>query len=74
MTLSERLKKSGARVRLYSLPGSVRGFCYHDDDLNSYIIINADLDRGQQIDTLQHELRHIERGDMYNEDFREYKN
>lgn len=73
MTLRERLKKSGARVRLYSLPGSIRGFCYHDDELNSYIIINADLEHRQQVDTLRHELEHIENEEMYDPDFREYK-
>lgn len=73
MTLRERLKKSGARVRLYSLPGSIRGFCYHDDELNSYIIINADLEHQQQVDTLRHELEHIENDEMYDPDFREYK-
>ena len=58
---------------LVDLPTSIRGFCYHDNDGEEYIILNARLTREQNRITYRHERRHIARGDLYNESYQEYK-
>lgn len=60
-------------VRLMDLPTTVRGFCYHDDDGEEFIILNSRLTLEQNIKTLKHEQEHLERGDMYNESYNEYE-
>ena len=60
------------RVILQDLPTSVRGFCFHDDAGDEYVVLNARLTREQNQLTYDHERRHIRRGDMYNEDYHEY--
>ncbi len=57
---------------LVDLPTSVRGFCYHDDDGECYIVLNARLTREENINTFLHESTHIERGDLFNTDYYEY--
>lgn len=59
-------------VRLMDLPTSVRGFCYHDDDGNEYIILNSRLSREQNRKSYLHEQNHLKNGDMYNPDYIEY--
>ena len=59
-------------VKLMDLPTSVRGYCYHDDDGEEYIILNARLTREANQKSFRHELEHIERGDMYDMDYHEY--
>lgn len=59
-------------VRLENLPTEIKGFCYHDDDGNDYIILNARLPREMNTDSYYHELTHIQRGDMYNMNYHEY--
>lgn len=73
MSIEARISRAGALVRVQDLPASVHGICYHDDDLNPYIIINAKMDRAHQLSTLRHELDHIERGQMFDPDYHEYK-
>jgi len=58
---------------LVDLPTSIRGFCYHDDDGEDYIVLNARLTREANQATYVHERNHILRGDMYNKDYLEYK-
>lgn len=60
------------RILLVNLPTSVRGFTYHDDDGNPYIVLNARLSREANIKTLDHEKQHIANEDMYNLDYHEY--
>ena len=60
------------QVKLMDLPTSVRGYCYHDDDGEEYIILNARLTREANQKSFRHELEHIERGDMYDMDYHEY--
>lgn len=60
-------------VLLENLPTTVRGFCYHDDDGEEYIVLNARLTREQNLRTYDHEKAHIDRGDMFNEDYHEYE-
>lgn len=55
------------------LPCTVRGFCYHDDDGNAFIVINARMSRAQQKQTFRHELRHIRTGQLYDPAYREYE-
>lgn len=57
---------------LVDLPTSVRGFCFHDDDGEPYIVLNARLTREANQQTYDHEQRHIERGDMENTLYTEY--
>ena len=58
---------------LVDLPTSVRGFCYHDDDGEEYMILNSRLTREQNKRTYRHEMDHIVRGDMYEASYNEYK-
>ena len=60
-------------VKLMDLPTSVRGYCYHDDDGEEYIILNARLTREANMKTYKHERRHILRGELYNPDYHEYE-
>jgi hypothetical protein len=60
------------KVRLMDLPTSVRGFCYHDDDGNEYIILNSRHTWEQNRKTWKHEKKHIENGDMYEPTYNEY--
>ena len=58
---------------LVDLPTSVRGFCYHDDDGEPMIILNARLSREQNRKTYDHECDHIKNGDMYEPTYTEYR-
>ena len=57
---------------LDNLPTTVRGFCYHDNDGEAYIVLNARHTREQNRKTYDHEKGHIDRGEMYDEDYHEY--
>ena len=57
---------------LMDLPTSVRGFCYHDDDGEPYVILNARLSHEQNLQTYDHEKRHIRKGDMNEPNYHEY--
>lgn len=59
-------------ARLVDLPTSVKGFCYHDDDGEPYIILNSRLSYEQNKITYLHERKHIEAGEMYDPDYDEY--
>ena len=60
------------KVILQDLPTSVRGFCFHDDDGEEYVVLNARLTREQNRKTLEHEKKHIVNGDMYESTYNEY--
>ena len=60
------------RIRLMNLPVWVNGFCYHDDDGNCYVILNARLTRELNGRSYLHELRHIFRGEMDDPGYNEY--
>ena len=60
-------------VRLEDLPCSVRGFCYHDNDGEVYIVLNSRLTREQNQRTFDHEMEHILREEMYIHSFHEYE-
>lgn len=59
-------------TRLMNLPTSVRGFVYHDDDGETYIVLNSRLSHEQNLSTYVHELKHIRRGDLDNPNYHEY--
>ena len=61
------------RTVFQDLPCTVRGFCYHDDDGNAFIVINARMSIAQQKQTFRHELRHIRTGEMYDPAYLEYE-
>lgn len=60
-------------VRLQDLPPSVRGFVCHTDDGDPVVILNSRLTREANRGSYDHELRHIERGEMYDPNYREYE-
>lgn len=57
---------------LDNLPTTIRGICYHDDDGEAYVVLNARLTREQNRKTYDHEKKHIDRGDMYEPTYNEY--
>lgn len=59
-------------IRLADLPTSVRGFVYHDDDGEIYIVLNSRLSHEQNLSTYVHELKHISRGDLDDPNYHEY--
>ena len=61
------------KALLVDLPTSVRGFCYHDNDGEAFIVLNARLTREQNKKTYDHEQDHILHGDMYEPTYNEYK-
>lgn len=60
-------------ARLMDLPTSVRGFCYHDDNGEEFIILNSRLTHEQNRKTFDHEMEHIENEEMYDQNYNEYK-
>lgn len=59
-------------AQLVDLPTSVRGFCFHDDDGEEFVILNSRLTREQNMTTYKHERKHLVRGDMYEQTYNEY--
>lgn len=60
------------KVILQNLPTTVRGYCYHDDDGEAFVVLNARLTREQNLKTFDHEQKHIERGELYEPTYNEY--
>lgn len=58
---------------LQDLPTTVRGYCYHDDDGEEFVVLNSRLTWEMNRKTWIHERRHIRRGDLCNMTFREYE-
>ena len=59
-------------ARLVDLPPAVRGFCYHDNDGEDYIVLNSRLTWEQNLDTYLHEQDHIQHGDLCDLSYNEY--
>jgi len=59
-------------IVLKDLPVDIRGFVCLGSDYEPIIVINSRLSREQQLKAYAHELRHLRRGDMFNEDYHEY--
>lgn len=60
------------RVTLAKLPTSIRGYVFLEEDGVPRIVLNANLTREQNKRTMDHEIRHIERGDMEDNNYDEY--
>lgn len=61
-------------IVLKDLPVHVRGFVCLGSDFEPIIVINARMSREQQLRTYRHEIKHLQRGEMYNVDYHEYCN
>lgn len=59
-------------VVLMNLPCHIKGFVCLGSDYNPCIIINSRMTAEQQLKTYKHEMEHIRKGDMYNENYYEY--
>jgi hypothetical protein len=60
-------------ARLVNLPTSVRGFCYHDNEGEEYVVLNARLTREQNRRTYDHEQEHIRLKELDNKNYHEYE-
>ena len=61
-------------VILKDLPVRIHGFVCLGSDYEPIIVINARLSRVQQLRTYRHEIKHIQRGEMFNVNYHEYEN
>lgn len=61
------------RVILLDLPTSVRGFVFQGEDGEPVIVVNSRLTREQNQKTFRHEKNHIERNELNDQDYNEYK-
>ena len=59
-------------AQLLDLPTTVRGFCYHDNEGEEFIVLNSRLTREANRKTYDHEQKHIERGELYEPTYLEY--
>ena len=59
-------------IILKDLPVHVRGFDCLGSDFEPIIVINARMSREQQLRTYKHEIKHLQRGEMYNVNYHEY--
>ena len=59
-------------ARLVDLPTSVRGFCFHDDDGEEFIVLNSRLTWEQNRITYDHEQEHLSKEEVYDKDYHEY--
>jgi len=64
---------SDVPIVLKDLPVDVRGFVCLGSDYEPVIVINSRLSREDQLKTYRHEQAHLNRGDMYNENYHEYE-
>lgn len=60
-------------VILQDLPTSVRGFVFLGDDGEPVIVVNSRLTREQNRRTYSHERRHIDRNELTDPNYIEYK-
>ena len=61
------------RVTLANLPTSIRGFVFMESDGVPRIVLNANLTREQNRKTYDHECDHIDRGELNDPNYIEYK-
>ena len=60
----EYLVKEDVYLIQQTLPDGVNGFC-HDVAPYSYAFVNETLEDEKKRETAEHEIRHIENGDLY---------
>lgn len=61
-------------IVLKDLPVHVRGFVCLGSDFEPIIVINSRMTREQQLRTYRHEIKHLQRGEIYNVNYHEYFN
>jgi Zn-dependent peptidase ImmA (M78 family) len=71
--MQEVMQMDDYRVTLANLPTSIRGFVFLESDGVPRIVLNANLTREQNRKTMKHELDHIERGELTDPTYDEYK-
>jgi Zn-dependent peptidase ImmA (M78 family) len=59
-------------IVLKDLPVDVHGFVCLGSDYEPIIVINSRLSKEKQQLAYDHELKHLKRGEMFNEDYHEY--
>ena len=55
-----------------NLPPHVRGFCVLGSDYEPIVVINQNMTREQQRKTYDHEMKHINSGEMFDDSYHEY--
>lgn len=60
-------------VKLMDLPPTVHGYCYHDNDGVEYVVLNARDTVERQREAYEHEIRHLDKGEMYDPGYTEYE-
>lgn len=59
-------------IVLKDMPVAVHGFICLGSDFEPIIVINSRLSREKQKEAYNHELDHLRRGEMFNEEYHEY--
>ena len=59
-------------IILKDMPVAVHGFVCLGSDFEPIIVINSRLSREKQQEAYHHELEHLRRGEMFNEEYHEY--
>ena len=54
------------------LPGRIHGFTCLGSDYEPIIVINEDLSPEERLRTFEHEMRHIERNELFDDSYNEY--
>ena len=68
----ESSSSDGPTVILMDLPTHVRGFTCLGSDFMPCIVINSRLSFEQQQMTFRHEMHHIDSGEIFDDNYREY--
>ena len=58
---------------LQDLPTTIRGFCFLGDDGEPVIVVNSRLTREANRRTFRHERKHIQRNELSDPTYNEYK-
>ena len=58
----------GIFIRLVRLPSTVYGVTVKDENGDFNVYINSDLSKSAQDRAIEHELKHIRRGDFYSDE------
>ena len=68
------LMDNNAEIRtiLQDLPVSVNGFCFHDEDGQPVVVLNARQSAERRLKAYRHELEHIKNGEMDDPNYHEY--
>ena len=59
-------------IVLKDMPADIHGFICLGSDYEPIIVINSRMSKEQQLKTYRHELQHLQRGEMFNENYHEY--